>query len=82
MTQATDKIWQAGKIINAGQGENEFVSLLRPNLSTAPASPAAAPAATSDAYSLAQRPSHVLSTGDRPNNSVLSGNPLNRLRNA
>jgi len=81
MTQGANNIWKAGKILNAGQGENEFVSLIRP------ASPATAPAPTaapSDAYALANRPSHVISQGqtERPNSSILAGNPLHKLRNS
>lgn len=77
MTQSSNKIWQAGKVINAGQGENEFVSLIRPSTPQPPAQPAAA----SDDYALARRPSHVISTGERPNSSVLTGNPFQK-RNA
>lgn len=81
MTQGANNIWKAGKILNAGQGENEFVSLIRP------ATPAATPASTSaasDGYALANRPSHVISQGqsERPNSSILAGNPLNKLRNS
>lgn len=82
MTDPTNKIWRAGQVINAGTGENEFKSLLRPDLATAPAIPAAATGTPADGYSLARPTSHALSTGERANHSVLSGNPLHRLRNA
>ncbi len=77
MTQGTNNIWKAGKIINAGDGANEFVSLIRPNTSsTSPQSP------NTDAYAIATRPSHVISQGDRPNNPLISGNPLQKIRNS
>ena len=77
MTQGTNNIWKAGKIINAGNEDNEFVSLIRPSTSPATSTPEA-----TSAYAPAPRPSHMISQGDRPNNPVIASNPLQKLRNA
>lgn len=73
MTQGTNNIWKAGRIINAGEGANEFVSLIRKPAPSTPTPP-------TDAYAVADRPSHVISQGDRerPSNPVLAGNPLRK----
>lgn len=76
MTQGTNNIWKAGKVINAGDGSNEFVSLIRPQPTQT------APSNSADNFAIAPRPSHVLSQGDRPHNPVIASNPLQKLRNA
>lgn len=77
MTQGTNNIWKAGKAIIAGNGDNEFVSLIRPNPTPTQ------PATSTDAYATANQPSHVISQGERPNtNSIAARSVPPKFRNA
>lgn len=74
----TNNIWKVGKVISAGEGANEFVSLIRNPKSSATTTP-------TDDYAAATQPSHVISEGDRArrnNPLIASNNPLPRTRNS